>query len=68
MLPLPVPRSRIFGCGCGCGCDCDCAWVLQGANGKDSEVRNLMTFSGALCSVNQDVPGSSSSSSSSSLS
>jgi hypothetical protein len=36
--------------------------VLHGASGKLSSVRKRRTFSGALCSENHDVPGSSSSS------
>lgn len=42
--------------------------VLRGESGNFADVRNLRTFSGALCSENQDVPGSSSSSTSSSSS
>lgn len=36
--------------------------MLHGARGKSSAVRNWRTLSGALCSENHDVPGSSSSS------
>lgn len=42
--------------------------VLQGASGKLSSVKKARTFSGALCSLNQVVPGSESVSSVSSLS
>lgn len=35
--------------------------VLRGDKGNDLRVRKCRTFSGALCSENQDVPGSSSS-------
>lgn len=35
--------------------------MLRGERGKDLRVRKWRTFSGALCSENQDVPGSSSS-------
>lgn len=35
--------------------------VLRGASGKEARVKKRRTFSGALCSENQDVPGSSSS-------
>lgn len=57
MLPFPVPRSRTEGAGCG---------RLHGASGKEASVRKRRTLSGALCSENQDVPGSSSSSTDSS--
>lgn len=42
---VPFPRRRVF----------------LGESGKDLRVRKRRTFSGALCSENQDVPGSSSS-------
>lgn len=35
---------------------------MHGASGKSGEVRNRRTFLGASCSVNHEVPGSSSSS------
>lgn len=64
---MPVPRSRIEGCCFEVGLDLDLdfaapARVLHGASGNSAEVRNPRTLSGALCSVNHDVPGSSSSS------
>lgn len=39
--------------------------VLQGASGNPESVKNASTFCGALCSLNQVVPGSESVSSSS---
>ncbi|KAF7184893.1 hypothetical protein CNMCM7691_008851 [Aspergillus felis] len=68
MLPFPVPRSRMLGClrrssSLSGFLDVDVAGrVLHGASGKLSSVRKRRTFSGALCSENHDVPGSSSSS------
>lgn len=56
MLPLPVPRSRILGCFSSL-----LRRVFFGASGKERRVKKRRTFSGALCSENQDVPGSSSS-------
>lgn len=52
-----MPKSRIVGC---------FSSALQrsvffGASGNERRVRKRRTFSGALCSENQDVPGSSSS-------
>lgn len=42
----------------------DAGRVFAGDSGKSSEVKKSRTFSGALCSENQDVPGSESSSAS----
>ena len=42
----------------------DAGRVLAGASGNSSSVKKSRTFSGALCSENQDVPGSESSSAS----